>query len=64
MEREEKDKTAKKKTKKNKKKTSETDFCISREKIEAWSKDAFKFWNTAEKKPAKDKTKHITWLEI
>ena len=38
---------------------------MSREKIEAWSKDdAFKFWDTADGKPVKDKTKCITWLEI
>ena len=47
------------KNKKNRK--SETDYCMSREKIEAWSKDdAFKFWDTADEKPVKDKTKSIT----
>ena len=38
---------------------------MSREKIEAWSKDdAFKFWDTVDGKPVKDKTKCIKWLEI
>ena len=38
---------------------------MSREIIEAWSKDdAFKFWDTADRKPVKDKTKRITLLEI
>ena len=60
VEREEKDETAKKKPRKSK-----TDYHISREKIEAWLKDdAFKFWDTTDGKPVKDKTKGITWLEI
>ena len=34
---------------------------MSREKKEAWSKgDAFKFWDTADGKPVKNKTKCIT----
>ena len=45
---------------------SETGYCTSREKIEAWSKDddAFKFRVTADRKPVTDKTKRIAWLEI
>ena len=31
---------------------SETGYCMSRKKIEAWSKDdGFKFWDTADGKP-------------
>ena len=53
------------KLEKKKKRKSETDYCMSREKTEAWSKDdAFKFWDTADGKPVKYKTKDITWLEI
>ena len=67
VEREEKDKTAKKKKrkKKEKKEKSEADYCMSRKKIEAWSKDdAFKFGDTADGKPVENKTKRVTWLEI
>ena len=38
---------------------------MSKEKTEAWSKDdALKFWDTADWKAVKDKTKRIIWLEI
>ena len=54
VEREEKDKTA---TTKKEKRKSETAYCMRREKTEAWSKDdAFKSWDTADRKPVKDKT--------
>ena len=53
------------KKQKEKKEKIEADYCIRREKIEPWSKDdAFKFGDTADGKPVKNKTKRITWLEI
>ena len=64
--------TFQKKWKRNKKITlqknrkSETEYCMRREKIEAWSKDddAFKFRVTADRKLVTDKTKRNAWLEI
>ena len=54
----------KKKIKTAKKRKSETDYCMSREKLETWlNDDAFEFWDTAGGKPVKDKTKCITLLE-
>ena len=56
--REEKDKT-------EKKQKSKTNYCMSSEKTEAWSKnDGFKCWDTADGKPLKDKNTCVTRLEV
>ena len=62
---EEKIPKGKKKIKLKKKQKSKTNYCMSSEKTEAWSKnDGFKCWDTADGKPLKDKNTYVTRLEV
>ena len=62
---EEKIPKGKKKIKLKKNQKSKTNYCMSSEKTEAWSKnDGFKCWDTADGKPLKDKNTCVTRLEV